>query len=373
MLQFHICAAAPGPDWIYDAYHDLDLAVSLEFYGEDNSMPVDQNRVWHSDETLGQKALLLAIAGPAPADASIGRYGLPEAPVEPADVLAATTLYLPTSDNLHLLDNVGILVRADARRQGLGSALAGEIRRIAAEAGRDTIVGFSQHSLGDSVTEDHLVGPDGGGRLPLDGSSRFAQAAGYDLAQVERQSRLALPVAPELLARLRAEAEGEALPEYQVVSWIGPTPPEYRDGVARMHAALSTDAPLGDVDWQPEVWDAARVELRDGQIHLTARLVTTVAVEAASGNVVALTDFHLPNAHPQRLEQGTTAVDRAHRGHRLGLLVKVANLQLLAEAQPDALHVDTWNAGENQWMLAINTAVGYRLYTLFGIWQAKLA
>ncbi|HRA07332.1 MAG TPA: hypothetical protein PKV13_12040 [Propionicimonas sp.] len=372
MLQFHICAATPGPAWVYDAYHDLDVAVSLEFYGEDNSTPIDQNRDWHTDETLGQKTLLLAVAGPVPADAAIGRHGLPEAPVEPAEVLAATTLYLPTVDNLHLLDNVSVLVRQDARRHGLGSALASELRRIAVENGRDTMVGFSQHPLGESSADEHLVGPDGGGRLPFDGSSRFALATGFGLAQIERQSRLLLPVDPHRLAALRAEAEAKALPAYRVESWVGPTPPALHDGVARMHAALSTDAPLGDVDWQPELWDAARVQVRDEQIHRTARLVTTVAIEVATGEVVALTDFHLPNAHPRRLEQGTTAVDRAHRGHRLGLLIKVANLQLLAEAQPDAIHVDTWNAGENQWMLAINTAVGYRLYTLFGIWQTKL-
>ncbi|HOC13046.1 MAG TPA: hypothetical protein PLL50_05575 [Propionicimonas sp.] len=372
MREFHICTAAPGPDWVYAGYHELDAAISVEMYDEDNSTPTDQVQAWHADQVHGRKALLLALPGPAPADALIGRYGLPVVPAEPVKVLGITEIYLPTTDNLHLLDNVSIMVRADQRRAGIGAALAREVRRIAVDEGRDTIVGWSQHSPGAPARADDLVGPDGGGHVPLDHVSRFALAAGYSLAQVERQSRLLLPLAPELLAQLLAEAEAKASPEYRAISWAGPTPAELRDGVARMHAALSTDAPLGDVDWQPEIWDAARVQQMEERVHRTSRLLTTVAVEVASGDVVALTDLHLPNAHPQRLEQGTTTVDRAHRGHRLGLLVKVANLQLLAQTQPDAVHVDTWNAGENEWMLAINTALGYRRYTNFGIWQAKL-
>lgn len=373
MREFHICTAAPGPDWVYAAYHELDAAISHELYREDNSTPTDQLQAWHADEVHGRKALLLALPGPAPTDAPIGRYGVPLAPAEHTEVLGITEIYLPTTDNLHLLDNVSILVRAEHRRAGIGSALAREVRRIATDEGRDTIVGWSQHSPSAPTRPDDLVGPDGGGHVPRDDASRFALAAGYSLAQVERQSRLLLPLAPGLLAGLQAEAEAKSAPNYRAVSWVGPTPPELRDGVARMHAALSTDAPLGEVDWQPEIWDAARVQQMEERIHRTARLLTTVAVEVASGEVVALTDLHLPNAHPQRLEQGTTTVDRAHRGHRLGLLVKVANLQLLAETQPDAIHVDTWNAGENAWMLAINTALGYRRYTSIGIWQAKLS
>ena len=50
---------------------------------------------------------------------------------------------------------------------------------------------------------------------------------------------------------------------------------------------------------------------------------------------------------------------RPHRGHRLGLLVKTAMLEWLAEAEPQLERIDTGNAAVNRWMIAINTALGY--------------
>ena len=76
-------------------------------------------------------------------------------------------------------------------------------------------------------------------------------------------------------------------------------------------------------------------------------------------------------AHPHRPEQWTTVVAAPHRGHRLGLLLKAANLQGLAVDQPEARYVDTWNAGENDHMLAINTLVGFRPHSAHGAWQWK--
>ena len=48
-----------------------------------------------------------------------------------------------------------------------------------------------------------------------------------------------------------------------------------------------------------------------------------------------------------------------HRGHRLGLLAKVANLRHLRSAQPDTRWVTSWNAGSNVHMVAINDLLGF--------------
>jgi RimJ/RimL family protein N-acetyltransferase len=57
--------------------------------------------------------------------------------------------------------------------------------------------------------------------------------------------------------------------------------------------------------------------------------------------------------------QQITAVTRQHRGHRLGLLVKAAMLEWLAETEPRLERIETYNAGSNQYMIAINEALGY--------------
>ena len=71
--------------------------------------------------------------------------------------------------------------------------------------------------------------------------------------------------------------------------------------------------------------------------------------------------------------QNVTVVDNRHRGHRLGWLVKVANMRAMQADDPGRRRIHTWNAGENQWMLAINDAMGYQPRLVEGAWQKKLA
>ncbi len=51
----------------------------------------------------------------------------------------------------------------------------------------------------------------------------------------------------------------------------------------------------------------------------------------------------------------------AHRGHRLGLRMKLAMLAWLRDERPDVESADTWNASGNAPMIAINDALGCRL------------
>ena len=64
---------------------------------------------------------------------------------------------------------------------------------------------------------------------------------------------------------------------------------------------------------------------------------------------------------PALADQHDTAVARAHRGHRLGLLLKAGMLLWLAEAEPQLETIDTWNAESNDHMIAVNEALGYRV------------
>jgi hypothetical protein len=55
-----------------------------------------------------------------------------------------------------------------------------------------------------------------------------------------------------------------------------------------------------------------------------------------------------------------TAVARAHRGHRLGLLTKLAMLELVAAREPHLAFIETWNGEANAHMVAINETLGFR-------------
>ena len=51
----------------------------------------------------------------------------------------------------------------------------------------------------------------------------------------------------------------------------------------------------------------------------------------------------------------------AHRGHRLGLLLKLEMLRWLAEEEPQLREIDTWNAESNDHMIGVNELLGYRI------------
>ena len=71
--------------------------------------------------------------------------------------------------------------------------------------------------------------------------------------------------------------------------------------------------------------------------------------------------------------QGDTAVARAHRGHRLGLLLKIDMLHWLAEAEPQLEVIETWNQADNAYMINVNEAIGYRLNRIFDTYELTLS
>ncbi len=81
---------------------------------------------------------------------------------------------------------------------------------------------------------------------------------------------------------------------------------------------------------------------------------------AEDGTLVAYSHLVTTVHEPGRAYQWGTLVRRDHRGHRLGLAVKVANHHLLQAAAPEVVRVTTWNAEENEHMIAVNEALGFQ-------------
>src|SRR5690606_3270613 len=167
--------------------------------------------------------------------------------------------------------------------------------------------------------------------------------------------------APFQLGRL-AELEQEALPRsagYRLESWRHRVPPEHLAGYARLAGRMSTDAPLGDLDYEPEVWDPARVlATEQRRARMDREWWCTVAV-APDGSLAGMTEIMAARKNNRDAYQGDTIVDRDHRGHRLGLLLKVANLRALLADRPDVSSIWTWNAESNRFMISVNEKLGY--------------
>jgi GNAT superfamily N-acetyltransferase len=199
---------------------------------------------------------------------------------------------------------------------------------------------------------------------PVDGDPSagavLAAKAGFRRALVQTRRVLDLTTLDE--ARLAGLEDGAMARAsgYELVAWTGPCPEEHLEGYAALTSRMSTDAPMDDLDLEPEVWDAARIRLHEAVTEAQQRtVVLTAARHVASGELVAYTDIAVSAHAPADAHQWSTIVRREDRGHRLGLLVKVANLRRVREQLPQAERVHTWNADSNDHMVAINDALGF--------------
>ena len=157
---------------------------------------------------------------------------------------------------------------------------------------------------------------------------------------------------------------------YRLVQWVDRVPDEHLDDMAYLMHRMSTDVPLGDMDWEPETWDAARYrEKEDAAMSRNRIRYATLCVSEESGRAVGFTDIGVNRAVPETAYQWETLVEREHRGHGLGLVLKAHNHWLLADRSPRTMWVNTWNALTNSHMIAINEALGFTPVEHWTEWQ----
>ncbi|MGH3304277.1 MAG: hypothetical protein ACRDOK_21890 [Streptosporangiaceae bacterium] len=147
---------------------------------------------------------------------------------------------------------------------------------------------------------------------------------------------------------------------YELLAWTGLTPDEHLEQVARVHAAMA-DAPRNSGD-EPTVWDAERIRKLDrlGADHGVTSYVVA-ARQLDTGEIAAVTQIVTDPGAPGWGFQQITAVLGDHRGHRIGLLVKVGMLEYLGQEAPNVRRVLTDNAGSNEHMIAINAQLGFEI------------
>ncbi|MGN6245896.1 MAG: GNAT family N-acetyltransferase [Motilibacteraceae bacterium] len=269
--------------------------------------------------------------------------------------LGAAALQLALRDNPALAE-AELWVLPEARRRGVGSALADVVEGASRAAGRAVVAAFVVH-------------PGGADERPGD---VFARRRGYRV--VQREARRGLDVVGALSGLAALEEQAAAAAEgYELVSWVSRTPEELLADRAELGTAISADAPRGDSAYTTEHWDVARVLARDEELtRMDRTYLATAARHRASGRLVALTELAVPNTVPELAWQWDTVVLRAHRGHRLGLLVKAANLRRLREVVPAARRVMTYNDETNRHMIAVNERLGFEVVDAEWRWELAL-
>lgn len=270
-------------------------------------------------------------------------------------LVGGVSLWFPLLDNLtKCWGAVG--VDPDHRCRGVGAALVAHIVTRLAQEGRTTMVTESAYPF--DRREDHPY-------------RRFAEANGFTVAIDEIRRILPLPVDPALLQTLAIEAAPHHT-EYRIESFVNDLPDELLASYCVLHNQLGVDAPTGDLDFEPEsmtpqLWLERQAEEKE----LGRTRFSTVALDGTD-KVVAYTDLILPPDPSPDVWQWGTLVHRDHRGHRLGMGVKVRNLQRLDAADSGRTRVLTSNAETNQQMVDINVRLGFEAIEVCPMFELRI-
>ncbi len=322
---------------------DLATTIHIQRFGPDDREPMlaalqVNNAVCEADAPWERPDL------PSQYEAGL-RHGYDGEPSMPyllrvdGEPVGVGSLSLPERENTHLAW-LSVAVLPGHRRRGLGRALMRHLLHEAESAGRTS------------------VGIDG---WDSEAATGFAAAFGLTKASQEIMRRQHLAeVEPAVVRGLYDEAAAAAA-DYELVRVLGRTPPELRAELVEVTAAIN-DAPTDDLDIEDDVMSEERLTAyEDAMLTQGHRMYRLLARHCGTRALGGHTVVAVEEERPAYAHQHDTAVARAHRGHRLGLLLKAGMLLWLAEAEPQVETIDTWNAESNDHMITVNEALGYRV------------
>jgi GNAT superfamily N-acetyltransferase len=277
---------------------------------------------------------------------------------EGGTVLGAGTMEFPLRDNLHSAE-VMVMVHPDHRRRRVGSALVEGMAALGRAQGRRVL---------NSIVDVPVAA------APTHPSAAFARQVGFVATMSGNSRYLALPLEPRRLDELRATVRGARnAADYRTFAFRAPWPEAYLEDQCELYRRMSTDEPAGDGDKEEEVWDRARVVENDELLAARgAWKLAAVAEHVPSGRLVAVSELLVDPDAPEEAWQLVTLVLTAHRGSRLGLAVKLANLDALADAAPAVRRITTGNAAVNDPMIAVNDLMGFSVAGAGHFWQRDL-
>lgn len=266
-------------------------------------------------------------------------------------VTGVADAWLPRRDNTHI---VFATVRVDPaiRRRGIGRHLFEEVADHARRDGRTVIVT-------DSANRPEY--------------KAFAAAMGQEQVyeEVFRRQDLTAVDRPRL-DREYAAAQSRA-EDYELVRVPGAVPEELAEQVVTLTAAINDAPHTTEIDMEDEIFTRERLrEFEAAHDARGVRLYRVVARHKSTGELGGHTVVAVEADQPWFAHQYDTSVVRAHRGHRLGLLLKIDMLRWLAAEEPQLRELGTANSGSNEHMIRVNEMLGYEVHDRILAWQRNL-
>lgn len=268
-------------------------------------------------------------------------------------LVGVSRLRWSTLDNLDLCWG-WVAVLPEQRRRGYGSALL------------DTVADAAR-TLGRSRLELDAIEPVGAVDQP---SKAFLSARGLVPVMHEQRGELCLPLPPGRLDELAAGVPEEL--SYAVETWRDTTPAHRSAAFRAVMGLVEVESPHGDREVEPTVWTEKRLREAE-QRRASGRFATwTTAAFAPSGECAGFTEL-VAIGDDLTARQGGTLVTDTHRGQRLGLALKLANLRVMLADRPDLTAVTTYTSPENAHMNRVNDALGFAQIEALDLWSLDLA
>ncbi|UKA61930.1 GNAT family N-acetyltransferase [Arthrobacter sp. FW306-04-A] len=351
--------------------HEFDLPESLEgpdgevFRELSSAMDATVLETWGNLDRASSAAVRLAAWRDTPYEVSRNFLARVD-----GGIVGYASCHVPLKDNVGTAWlHVDVLQRH--RRLGIGTALLRTVEEVATAQGRHVLQAHTEHPVGFEGTGPLAPAAGAGGVSGSGSDVAFCLKNGYSLEQTSRFSRLEMDHNAEW-ANLEFMAHSKADAAYGVLGWTNRCPGEYVEQMAVLMGRMSTDTPAGGLEIEAEAWDAARVrQLEDTALAEGRTALVAAAQHRPTGELAAYTVIYLDPAKPWMADQDDTLVASPHRGHGLGMLVKLANLRRLQAEYPAVQRVMTFNAEENEHMLAINVQLGFRPVGYDGEWQKR--
>jgi GNAT superfamily N-acetyltransferase/RimJ/RimL family protein N-acetyltransferase len=261
-------------------------------------------------------------------------------------VVGAASYLLPQTENLSMV-YLELIVHPQYRCRGIGTRLLEEVYAAARRHHRSVIAIETVRALPGGVARDEA-----GYRYLTNRAHRPGVTSIRSRCQIADRSA----GDEATLAEAWTHADG-----YSLVQWRDAVPEEIIEDVAALQSRLMVDAPTGDLAVEQELYDADRVRGQEAtELGRGHRSYSTAARHDATGQVVARTKLSFEANDDTHARQRVTIVEPAHRGRRLGLIVKSANHVYTRAHEPALGVIDAWNAEENTHMRAVNALLGFQ-------------
>lgn len=251
-------------------------------------------------------------------------------------------LHLELGKQDHLDEVSGFpVVHPDHRGTPVVEALAAELGRIVEDTGRRASVWQVVPANGDldDSTSD---------------ANRFAAVLRIGRKAVSIARAASLPLSDALQSTARDEVDG-----YRIERWSEPVPERWAPELVRLFTRFQRDKPHEDEHVEEMENTVERLRAKERRHAAMGREALIAVAIAPNGSLAAYSDVHLEPTGSLAVQQ-VTMVLAEHRGHGLGMAVKLATHAELSQ-RTRLTTVVTWNSHVNPWMAAINERLGYRV------------